>query len=65
MPNTDTIAIRRGRSMCAKSMTLSLDEQVQEFLEARDGLRLYDALYGESSDKLMPRRLGIGKGKRA
>ncbi|MGB8180800.1 MAG: hypothetical protein WCF13_00355 [Stellaceae bacterium] len=65
MPNTDTIAARRGRGTRAKPMTLSLDEQVQDFLDARDGLRIYDALYGNSSDTLLPRRLGTGKGKRA
>ena len=63
MPNTDTIATRRGRSARAKTVTLSLDEQVQDFLDARDGLRMYDALYGDLGDKLMPRRLG--KAKRA
>jgi len=65
MPNTDTIAIRRGRGSRAKLMTLSLDEQVQDFLDARDGLRTYDVLYGNSSDALLPRRLTSRKGKRA
>lgn len=65
MPNTDMIATRRSRSTRAKLMTLSLDEQVQDFLDARDGLRIYDALYGNSSDTLLPRRLGTGKSKRA
>jgi hypothetical protein len=65
MSNADTIAIRRGRTARAKSTTLSLDEQVQDFLDARDGLRIYDALYGELGDRLLPRRLGAGKGKRA
>jgi len=65
MPNTDTITARCGRSTRAKPVTLSLDEQVQDFLDARDGLRIYDALYGNSSDTLLPRRLGTGKGKRA
>ncbi|HVA35857.1 MAG TPA: hypothetical protein VNG52_06435 [Stellaceae bacterium] len=64
MANIDTVAMRRGRSMRAKSLTLSLDKQVQDFLDARDGLRMYDALYGETSDKLLPRRLGAGKSKR-
>lgn len=63
MSNTDTIATRRGRTV--KSMTLSLDEQVQDFLDARDGLRTYDVLYGDSSDALLPRRLAARKGKRA
>ncbi|MGH6968520.1 MAG: hypothetical protein ACREEL_00530 [Stellaceae bacterium] len=61
MPNTDMIVPRHGRAACAKSMTLSLDEQVEDFLDARDGLRMYDALYGQASDKLLPRRLGTGK----
>lgn len=65
MPNTDTIATRRGRSARAKVITLSLDEQVQDFLDARDGLRTYDVLYGNSSDVLLPRRLATRKGKRA
>ena len=65
MPNTDTIAMRRGRNTRAKLMTLSLDEQVQDFLDARDGLRTYDVLYGNSSDTLLPRRLATRKGKRA
>ncbi len=65
MPNTETIATRRGRSTRAKTITLSLDEQVRDFLDARDGLRIYDALYGNSSDTLLPRRLGTGKSKRA
>jgi len=65
MPNTDMIAMRRGRSTHAKSVTLSLDEQVQDFLDARDGLRTYDVLYGTSSDTLLPRRLATRKGKRA
>ncbi|MBU6507801.1 MAG: hypothetical protein KGQ82_09905 [Alphaproteobacteria bacterium] len=65
MPNTDMIATRRGRSTRAKIITLSLDEQVRDFLDARDGLRIYDALYGNSSDTLLPRRLGTGKSKRA
>ncbi|MDE2512901.1 MAG: hypothetical protein KGL22_02260 [Alphaproteobacteria bacterium] len=65
MPNTDMIATRRGRSTRAKTITLSLDEQVRDFLDARDGLRIYDALYGNSSDTLLPRRLGTGKSKRA
>ena len=65
MPNTDTIATRRGRSTRAKIITLSLDEQVQDFLDARDGLRTYDVLYGNSSDMLLPRRLATRKGKRA
>ncbi|HEV2265202.1 MAG TPA: hypothetical protein VGR79_11805 [Stellaceae bacterium] len=65
MPNTDTIATRRGRSMRAKVITLSLDEQVQDFLDARDGLRTYDVLYGNSSDTLLPRRFATRKGKRA
>jgi hypothetical protein len=63
MSNADTVLTRRSRSARAKSMTLSLDEQVQDFLDARDGLRIYDALYGDLDDKLLPRRLG--KGKRA
>lgn len=65
MPNTDMIATRRGHSTRAKTITLSLDEQVQDFLDARDGLRIYDALYGNSSDTLLPRRLNTGKSKRA
>lgn len=65
MSNADTIAMRRSRSPRAKALTLSLDEQVQDFLDARDGLRIYDALYGRLGDKLLPRRLGAGKGKRA
>ncbi len=65
MPNTDMIATRRGRSTRAKTITLSLDEQVRDFLDARDGLRIYDALYGNSSDTLLPRRLNTGKSKRA
>ena len=65
MSNTDTIATRRGRSARAKIVTLSLDEQVQDFLDARDGLRAYDVLYGNSSDMLLPRRLAARKGKRA
>lgn len=65
VPNTDMIAIRRGRSTRAKVITLSLDEQVQDFLDARDGLRTYDVLYGDSSDALLPRRLAGRKGKRA
>lgn len=65
MPNTDMIATRRGRSTRAKIITLSLDEQVRDFLDARDGLRIYDALYGNSSDTLLPRRLNTGKSKRA
>lgn len=65
VPNTDTIATRRSRSTRAKVITLSLDEQVQDFLDARDGLRTYDVLYGDSSDALLPRRLAARKGKRA
>ncbi|GEM_PF-7097992 len=65
MPNSDTLTMRRVRSAKITSSTLSLDEQVQDFLDARDGLRLYDALYGDSSDRLLPRRLGTGTGKRA
>ena len=65
MSNTDTIATRRGRSARAKVITLSLDEQVQDFLDARDGLRSYDVLYGNSSDALLPRHLATRKGKRA
>lgn len=65
MPNTDMIATRHGRSTRAKTITLSLDEQVRDFLDARDGLRIYDALYGNSSDTLLPRRLNTGKSKRA
>ncbi|MDE2165762.1 MAG: hypothetical protein KGJ66_05430 [Alphaproteobacteria bacterium] len=65
MSNTDTLATRRSRSQRAKSVTLSLDEQVQDFLDARDGLRIYDALYGNLGDKLLPRRLATGKSKRA
>jgi hypothetical protein len=65
MSNTDTLATRRSRSQRAKSVTLSLDEQVQDFLDARDGLRIYDALYGNLGDKLLPRRLAAGKSKRA
>jgi len=65
MPNSGTMTMRRNRTARAKFTTLSLDEQVQDFLDARDGLRMYDALYGETSDKLLPRRLGAGKGKRA
>ena len=65
MPNTDMIATRRSRSTRAKTITLSLDEQVRDFLDARDGLRIYDALYGNSSDTLLPRCLGTGKSKRA
>ena len=64
MPNADTMVTRRGRSARAKSLTLSLDEQVEDFLDARDGLRIYDALYGDMGDKLLPRRLGSVKGKR-
>jgi len=65
MPNTDTIATRRGRSTRAKVITLSLDEQVEDFLDARDGLRTYDVLYGNSSDTLLLRRFATRKGKRA
>ena len=65
VPNTDTIATRRGRSARAKTVTLSLDEQVQDFLDARNGLRTCDVLYGTSSDMLLPRRLATRKGKRA
>jgi hypothetical protein len=46
--------------------TLSLDEQVQDFMDARDGLRLYDALYAGTIDKLLPRKLtSFAKAKRA
>jgi len=46
--------------------TLSLDEQVQDFMDARDGLRLYDALYAGAIDKLLPRKLAaFDKAKRA
>ena len=65
MPNTDMVVARRSRSTRAKAVTLSLDEQVQDFLDARDGLRIYDAFYGNSSNTLLPRRLGNGKDKRA
>jgi hypothetical protein len=65
MPNSGTMTMRRNRAARAKFTTLSLDEQVQDFLDARDGLRMYDALYGETGDKLLPRRLGGGKAKRA
>lgn len=64
MSNGDTIAMRRKRSACAKSLTLSLDEQVQDFLDARDSLHLYDARYSELGDNLLPRRLGAAKSKR-
>ncbi|MDE2228912.1 MAG: hypothetical protein KGL11_07730 [Alphaproteobacteria bacterium] len=65
MANIDTMAMRRGRSTRAKSTTLSLDEQVQDFMDARDGLRIFDALYGNAGDRLLPRRLDTIKAKRA
>jgi hypothetical protein len=53
-----------SRALPAK--TLSLDEQVQDFLDARKGLRLFDALYAGMADKLLPRKLaGFEKAKRA
>jgi hypothetical protein len=64
MSNGETIAMRRKRGTHAKSLTLSLDEQVQDFLDARDGLYLYDAQYAELGDKLLPRRLGPIRSKR-
>jgi hypothetical protein len=46
--------------------TLALDEQVQDFMDARKGLRLYDALYAGTTDKLLPRKLaGFERAKRA
>jgi hypothetical protein len=54
---------RGGRG---KLKTLSLDEQIEEFLDARGGLRLYDADYGQTLFKHLPRRLAdIFKAKRA
>jgi hypothetical protein len=54
---------RRGRG---KIKTLSLDEQIEEFLAARGGLRLCDAVYGQKLFKQLPRRLAdVFKTKRA
>jgi len=54
---------RRGRG---KIKTLSLDEQIEEFLSARGGLRLCDAVYGQKLFKQLPRRLADAfKTKRA
>ncbi|HUE19468.1 MAG TPA: hypothetical protein VMQ63_06815 [Stellaceae bacterium] len=48
-----------------KIKTLSLDEQIEDFLDARGGLRLADADFGETLFKHLPRRLSdIFKPKR-
>ncbi len=64
MPSQFTCELsRRGRG---KIKTLSLDEQIEEFLDTRGGLRLYDAVYGQTLFKHLPRRLAdIFKTKRA
>jgi len=65
MSNQVMCESRRGRAARSKMRTLSLDEQVQDFMDARGGLRLYDTIYAEASHKLLPRRLADLKTKRA
>jgi hypothetical protein len=62
----DQFTFETSRRRRGKTKTLSLDEQIEDFLDARGGLRLADADFGETLFKHLPRRLSdIFKPKRS